>query len=195
MAYAAWALCLSRISGWDCVGFAVNLSGRTVPRPPALAVIGPVVSRAPFSTAVPWARSSMGEKVSAWLASVHRLTLGIMEFDGVAGSLPDDMRNHPNVTTTSVQYLVDMPEMPPSWTFKATQTHGYLLDWYFYPSRSGNDVLWSELEFNFAKVDEAWAKEAAKIPVLFLEGLIYAASASDAVVGNIVNSTRHSACT
>lgn len=185
MVYAAWALFLRQVSSAsgreaDRVGFSVSLSGRTVPWPPALAVVGPLVGRAPFSTAVP-----AGETVRAWLAGVHQLTLDVMEFDGVAGALPDSMRGNPVITSTNVQYLLDMPGVPPAWTFKATQRHGFLLDWYLYPSR-GDEELRTELEFNFAKVDEAWAKEAAKIPGRMLEGLIHAGPTT--VVGDILKS-------
>lgn len=179
--YAAWALFLRHASGgWDRVGFSVSLSGRTVPWPPALAVVGPLVGRAPFSTAVP-----AGRAVRAWLADVHRLTLDVMEFDGVAGALPDAMRQNPTTTSTNVQYLLDMPQTPPAWTFKATQKHGFLLDWYLYPPRGAEGLLRTELEFNFAKVDEAWAKEAAKIPGRMLQGLVSAGPTT--MVGDLLN--------
>lgn len=180
MVYAAWSLFLSKISGWNRVGFSISLSGRTVPWPPAQAVVGPVVGKSPFSTEVP-----VGKTVREWLSEVHQLTLDIMEFDGVTSSLPDSMRANPTTNTTNVLCFLDMPKTSTSWTFKDKQKHNYLLDWYLFPHGDG---LKTEFEFNFAKIDEDWAKEAAKIPGRMLEGLIHAGPTT--LVGNVLKSTQ-----
>lgn len=180
MVYAAWALFLSKISGWDRVGFSISLSGRTVPWPPAQAVVGPVVGKSPFSTEVPVAKT-----VHEWLAEVHKLTLDIMEFDGVTSSLPESMRANPTTNSTNVLCFLDMPRTSNSWTFKDKQKHNYLLDWYLFPHGDG---LKTEFEFNFAKIDEEWAKEAAKIPGRMLESLINAGPTT--LVGDILESTQ-----
>ncbi|KAH8131303.1 hypothetical protein LI328DRAFT_161130 [Trichoderma asperelloides] len=146
MVYAAWALFLSKTTGWDRVGFSISLSGRTVPWPPAQAVVGPVVGKSPFSTAVPAQKN-----VHDWLSEVHKTTLDIMEFDGVTSSLPETMLANP--------------------TTNSTNKHNYLMDWYLFPQGDG---LKTEFEFNFAKIDEGWAREAAKIPGRMLEGLVNA---------------------
>ncbi|KAF9693972.1 hypothetical protein EKO04_007721 [Ascochyta lentis] len=166
MVYAAWALFLSKTTGWDRVGFSISLSGRTVPWPPAQAVVGPVVGKAPFSAAIP-----SGKTVHEWLSEVHKTTLDIMEFDGVTSSLPDTMLASLTTNTTNVLCFLDMPQGSTSWTFKDKQKHNYLMDWYLFPHGDG---LKTEFEFNFAKIDEEWAKEAAKIPGLMLESLVNA---------------------
>ncbi|KAJ5752421.1 hypothetical protein N7520_009338 [Penicillium odoratum] len=180
MVYAAWALFLSKISGWDRVGFSISLSGRTVPWPPAQAVVGPVVGKSPYSTDVP-----VGKKVGEWLSELHNLTLDIMEFDGVTASLPEYLRASPTTNTTNVLCFLDMPQASTSWTFKDKQKHNYLLDWYLF---SKGDGIKTDFEFNFAKIDEEWAKEAAKIPGRMLESLIHAKPTT--LVGEILNSTQ-----
>ncbi|PTB42729.1 hypothetical protein M441DRAFT_57395 [Trichoderma asperellum CBS 433.97] len=166
MVYAAWALFLSKTTGWDRVGFSISLSGRTVPWPPAQAVVGPVVGKSPFSTAVPAQKN-----VHEWLSEVHKTTLDIMEFDGVTSSLPESMLANPTTNSTNVLCFLDMPQASTSWTFKDKQKHNYLMDWYLFPQGDG---LKTEFEFNFAKIDEDWAREAAKIPGRMLEGLVNA---------------------
>ncbi|KAF2713299.1 putative nonribosomal peptide synthase [Pleomassaria siparia CBS 279.74] len=176
LVYAAWALFLGKITAWDQVGFSISLSGRTVPWPPAQSVVGPVVGKSPFSTAVP-AQSTVHE----WLAQVHKTTLDVMEFDGVTSSLPESMLGSPCTNSTNVLCFLDMPQASTSWTFKDKQKHNYLMDWYLFPHGDG---LKTEFEFNFAKIDVDWAKDAAKIPGLMLEKLINATK--ETLVGDLL---------
>ena len=167
MVYAAWALFLSRITTWDRVGFRISLSGRTVPWPSAQSVVGALVDGTPFSTAVP-AHSTVHE----WLIDVHKTTLNVLEFDGLALSLPDSLRSDPRTNTTNVLCFLDVPmASSPNWKYTEKQRHNYLIDWYVF--QEGESVM-TYFEIQSRLVDLEWAKEVAGIPGRMLEGLVNA---------------------
>lgn len=95
------------------------------------------------------------------------------------------MRANLTTNSTNVLCFLNMPRTSDSWTFKDKQKHNYLLDWYLFPHGDG---LKTEFELNFAKIDENWAKEAAKIPGSMLEALINAGPTT--LVGEVLESTQ-----
>lgn len=167
MVYAAWALFLSKITAWDRVGFRVSLSGRTVPWPSAQSIVGALVDSAPFSTAVP-----PQVTVSGWLADVHQTTLDVLEFDGLALSLPESLRSDPRTNTTNVLCFLDVPQpSTANWSYREKQRHNYLMDWYVF--QDGEKVA-TKFEIQSQHVDLDWAKQVAGIPGRILEGLVNA---------------------
>ncbi|KAL2017248.1 hypothetical protein VTK56DRAFT_2360 [Thermocarpiscus australiensis] len=164
--YAAWALFLSKITGWDRVGFSISLSGRTVPWPSAQDVVGPLLCRAPFSTAV-----ASHVTVHEWLAAVHKTTLDVVEFDGLTHSLPDSLMSDPRTNTTNVLCFLDVPQPSNSWSHTDKQKHNYLMDWYIFQH---GDVVTTDFEIQSHQIDLDWAKQAGRIPVRMLEGLVHA---------------------
>ncbi|PGG97402.1 hypothetical protein AJ79_09214 [Helicocarpus griseus UAMH5409] len=167
MIYAAWALFLSSITAWDRVGFRVSLSGRTVSWPLVQSTVGAIVDSTPFSTAVP-----RHATVNEWLVQVHQTTLDVLEFDGLAFSLPDSLRADPRTCTTNVLCFLDVPEAStPNWSYREKQRHNYLMDWYI--AQDGEGVA-TMFEIQPRHVDLDWAKEMAGVPGRMLEGLVNA---------------------
>ena len=177
MVYAAWALFLSSITAWDRVGFRVSLSGRTVSWPSAQSIVGAVVNSTPFSTAVP-----THVTVHEWLAEVHKTTLDVLEFDGLALSLPDFLRSDPRTNTTNVLCFLNVPEAStPNWNYREKQRHNYLMDWYIFQEGEGVATMF---EIQPRQVDLDWAKEVAGIPGRMLEGLVNATK--ETLVGDLL---------
>ena len=176
MVYAAWALFLSKFTAWDRVGFRISLSGRTVPWPSAQSIVGAVVDATPFSTAVP-AHSTVRE----WLVEVHKTTLDVLEFDGLALSLPDYLTSDPRTNTTNVLCFLDVPvASTPNWIFREKQRHNYLIDWYVYQK---GELVMTDFEIQSRQVDLGWAKEVVGIPGRMLEGLVNAGK--ETLVGDL----------
>ena len=175
--YAAWALFLSSITAWDRVGFRVSLSGRTVSWPLAQSIVGAAVDSAPFSTAVP-----TDVTVHEWLAEVHKRSLDVLGFDGLAFSLPDFLKSDQRTNTTNVLCFLDIPQpSTPNWTYRERQRHNYLMDWYIFQEGEGVATIF---EFQSRKVDLNWAKEVAGIPGRMLEGLVNATKTT--LVGDLL---------
>jgi amino acid adenylation domain-containing protein len=167
MVYAAWALFLHRITTWNHVGFRISLSGRMIPWPAAQSVVGCLVDAALFCTSVPTHLT-----VHEWLAAVHRTTLDVLEFEGLAFALPESMRADPRANTTNVLCFLDVPE--PSndrWTYSEKQKHNYLMDWYVY--KEGESVA-SKFEIPTGRVDLDWAREVAGMPGRILNEIVNA---------------------
>ena len=176
MVYAAWALFLSKFTAWDRVGFRISLSGRTVPWPSAQSIVGAVVDGTPFSTAVP-AHATVRE----WLVEVHKTTLNVLEFDGLALSLPEYLNFDPRTNTTNVLCFLDVPvASTPNWSFREKQRHNYLIDWYVYQD---GEMVMTDFEIQSRHVDLGWAKEVAGIPGRMLEGLVNAGK--ETLVGDL----------
>ncbi|KAF5654520.1 nonribosomal peptide synthetase 11 [Fusarium sp. NRRL 25303] len=133
LAYAAWALFLTKVTGWNQLGFSMSLSGRTIPWPGAESVVGPLLSRVPFSTPVP----SSGH-VHEWLAEVHKATLDTLEFDGLSHALPDSIMADPRLNATIVLCFLDVPQSSANWGYSDKQRHNYLLNWSIF--QEGHEV-------------------------------------------------------
>lgn len=164
--YAAWALFLHKITLWPRVGFSVSLSGRTAPWPLAPAVVGPLLCRSLFSTSI-----DRDATVHGWLATVHKITLDIIEFDGLTHSLPASLMADPRTNTSNVLCFLDVPAPSQNWSHKDRQKHYYTLSWYI--TQRGEYVA-TELEVQLEKVDLDWAKAVAGLPEEILSGLITA---------------------
>ncbi|KAE9363953.1 putative nonribosomal peptide synthase [Stipitochalara longipes BDJ] len=176
MVYAAWALFLSKITGWDRVGFSVSQSGRTVPWPSAESIVGPLLCRSLFSTAI-----SPDATVHEWLAEVHKTTLDVLEFDGLYHALPDSLMVDPRTNTTNVLCFLDVPQPSSNWVHSDKQRHNYLMDWYIFQDGEG---VRTEFEIQSRYVDLDWAKEVGGIPGRMLEGFVN--SAKETLVGDLL---------
>ncbi|KAF7170626.1 hypothetical protein CNMCM5623_002997 [Aspergillus felis] len=166
MIYAAWAIFLHRITSWARVGFSISLSGRTVLWPSAPSVVGPLLCRSLFSTSI-----AKDATVHNWLATVHKTTLHIIEFDGLTHSLPPSLMADPRTNTSNVLCFLDVPEPSRNWSHKDRQKHYYTLSWYV--TQRGEHVA-TEFEVQLEKVDLYWAKAVAGLPGEILSGLINA---------------------
>ncbi|KAH1913003.1 hypothetical protein KXW47_006333 [Aspergillus fumigatus] len=113
MIYAAWALFLHSITSWVHVCFSVSLSGSTVPWPSAPSVVGPLLCRSLFSTSI-----VKDATAHDWLATVHKTTLDIIEFDGLTHSLPPSLMADPRTNTSNVLYFLDVPAPSQNWSHK-----------------------------------------------------------------------------
>ncbi|KAJ5496623.1 nonribosomal peptide synthase [Penicillium fimorum] len=164
--YAAWSLFLSKITGFNHVGFSIGLSGRTVPWPSAQSVVGPLLCRAPYCTAVP-AQVTVHE----WLAEVHQTTLDVLEFDGLPQGLPDSLLADQRTNTTIVLCFLDFPQPSANWSYRDNQKHSYLMSWHIFQHGEG---LKTDFEIPSEQVDLDWAKEVAGIPGQMLERLVNA---------------------
>lgn len=102
--YAAWALFLHKITSGARVGFPISFSGHTVPWPPAPSLVGPLLRRALFSTGI-----GKDATVHDWLATVHKTTLDIIEFDGITHALPAYLMTDPRTNTCNVLCFLDLP--------------------------------------------------------------------------------------
>ncbi|GLA63715.1 hypothetical protein AtubIFM55763_003383 [Aspergillus tubingensis] len=65
-----------------------------------------------------------------WLATVHEITLDIIEFDGLTHSLPPSLMADPRTNTSNVLCFLDVPAPSPNWSHKDRQKHYYTLSWY-----------------------------------------------------------------
>ncbi|KAF7181490.1 hypothetical protein CNMCM7691_000708 [Aspergillus felis] len=166
MIYAAWAIFLHRITSWARVGFSISLSGRTVLWPSAPSVVGPLLCRSLFSTSI-----AKDATVHNWLATVHKTTLHIIEFDGLTHSLPPSLMADPRTNTSNVLCFLDVPEPSRNWSHKDPQKHYYTLSWYV--TQRGEHVA-TEFEVQLEKVDLYWAMAVAGLPGEILSGLINA---------------------
>lgn len=172
LVYAAWALFLSEMTGWDRVGFRISLSGRTVPWPDVQALVGCLIGGAPFSTAVPG-----NTTVHAWLASVHKAALDMLEFDGLTVALPGNFRSDLRMNTTNVLCFLDMAKPSTSnWKYTERQRHNYLLDWYIFEDEDG--TVGTTFEIQASQVDSGWAREWAHVPSKMLASLVEATHAT-----------------
>ncbi|KAI9713357.1 MAG: NRPS [Chrysothrix sp. TS-e1954] len=164
--YAAWALFLTKITSHYQVGFSVSLSGRTIPWPAAQDIVGSLTTRSPVAAVI-----SAEVSVNQWLADMHKTTLDCLEFDGLMHSLPDSVMQDPRTKSSSVVYLLDIPQVSSDWSTKERQEHHYLLTWYVSQDGEG---LKTEFEIPINQVDVEWAKEVAFIPGKMLDGLVNA---------------------
>ncbi|KAM0114423.1 hypothetical protein ACP6JC_009040 [Aspergillus fumigatus] len=53
-----------------------------------------------------------------WLATVHKTTLDIIEFDGLTHSLPPSLMADPRTNTSNVLYFLDVPAPSQNWSHK-----------------------------------------------------------------------------
>jgi non-ribosomal peptide synthetase component F len=180
LVYAAWALFLHSFTAWDRVGFTINISGRTIPWAGAESVLGCLVGRGIFSTAVrPQAT------VHEWLAEVHQTTLDLLEFDGLTSALPASLSTaDPRTNKANIVCLLDMPSSSPDWTYRERNGHGYILNWILAPDGKGGVV--TEFEVQSRSVDLDWAKELASRPGRLLDGL--AKATHESLVGSLLDS-------
>ncbi|RYO84859.1 hypothetical protein DL762_005440 [Monosporascus cannonballus] len=176
MAYAAWALFLADITGWNRVGFSISLSGRTVPWPWAQSVVGPLLSRVPFSNAVP-----THARVHEWLAEVHKTNLDVLEFDGLVHSFPDSLMFDPRTNKTFVLCFLDVPQTSPNWSYTDKQRHNYLMDWSIF--QDGTDVT-TVFQVQSSQVDLHWAEKVSVIPSQMLSTLLN--STEETLVGDLL---------
>ena len=91
----------------------------------APSVVGPLLSRASFS-------ASIGKDVTIhdWLATVHKTTLDIIEFDGTTHALPASLIADPRTNTSNVLCFLDLPAPSRNWSHRDRQKHYYTLSWY-----------------------------------------------------------------
>ncbi|RBA17287.1 hypothetical protein FPRO05_02011 [Fusarium proliferatum] len=164
MAYASWALFLAKVTGWNQLGFSISLSGRTIPWPEVESVVGPLLSRVPFSAPVP----SSG-RVHEWLAEVHKATLDTLEFDGLSHALPDSIMADPRLNATIVLCFLDVPQPSANWTYSDKQRHNYLLNWSIF--QEGDDVT-NVFEVQSSGVDMEWAEKMKGVPGDLLSALV-----------------------
>ncbi|KAH8805421.1 putative nonribosomal peptide synthase [Xylogone sp. PMI_703] len=176
MIYAAWSLFLSKISGYDSVGFSISLSGRTLPWSSAPSVVGTLLCRAPISTIIP-----VNATVHEWLAGLHKTVLDVLEFDGLTHSLPPSIMSDPRTNSTQVQCLLDMPEPSTNWSYQDRQKHGYKLYWFIFQDGTNVSTIF---EIESGKVNLNWAKEVGGIPGRMLQGLVNATE--DMLVGDLL---------
>ncbi|KAL6365731.1 hypothetical protein LRP88_01732 [Fusarium phalaenopsidis] len=173
---AAWSLFLAKISGWDRVGFSISLSGRMIPWPAVEDIVGPLTTRAPFSTAVPSKTT-----VQEWLAKVNQLNLDMLEFDGLMHSLPESLMQDPRTKSTIVLCLLDMPQGSSDWSHKEKQEHHFSMLWHVYEDA---EVVKTEVDIQLREVDRKWAEEMRVVPGRMLDGLINATE--DTLVGDLL---------
>lgn len=164
LAYAAWALFLAKVTGWNQLGFSISLSGRTIPWSGAESVVGPLLSRVPFSAPVP----SSG-RVHEWLAEVHKATLDTLEFDGLSHALPDSIMADPRLNATIVLCFLDVPQPSANWSYSDKQRHNYLLNWSIF--QEGHEVT-NVLEVLSSSVDMDWAEKMKGVPGDLLNALV-----------------------
>lgn len=174
--YAAWSLFLAKISGWDRVGFSLSMSGRTIPWPWAEEIVGPLTTRAPFSTTVP---ASM--TVDEWLSELHQKTLDVLSFDGLMHSLPDCIMQDERTKSTVVLCLLDMPLPSANWTFSDKQDQPLMMMWHV---AQHGDELKTEVDYNLRRVDVEWANEVKTVPGKMVDALV--TSSKTTLVGDLL---------
>ncbi|GIJ83213.1 putative hybrid PKS-NRPS biosynthetic cluster [Aspergillus pseudoviridinutans] len=133
-------------------------------RPPS--VVGPLLCRSLFCTSI-----GKDSTVHNWLATVHKTTLDIIEFDGLIHSLPPSLMADPRTNTSNVLCFLDVPEPSRNWSHKDRQKHYYTLSWYI---TQRSEHVATEFEVQLEKVDLHWAKAVAGLPGEILSGLINA---------------------
>lgn len=165
MVYAAWALFLSSVTGWDRVGFSISLAGRTLPWPGTQFLVGPLLGTAPFGAWVPGAT-----RVCEWLVdAMHKTTLDVLEFDGLPNALPTALTTDRRTVTTIVLSFLDVPQLSSSWSYSDKQRHNYLLNWSIF--QDGSDGVSTVFEVQSRQIDLGWAEQVRHIPGQMLSAL------------------------
>lgn len=166
LVYAAWSLFLSVMMGRDRVGFSLSLSGRTISWPSAPDVVGALVNRLPFCTAVPTQST-----VQDWLFDLQETYLSILEFDGLGHGLQSSVMQHPPTRSTCVLCLLDAPQPSRNWIYEGKQEHRYMMLWQVYQDK---DDVKSKLDVNLRQVDREWAEKIGNVPGKMLHMLVCA---------------------
>lgn len=165
MVYAAWALFLSSVTGWDRVGFSISMAGRTLPWPGTQSLVGPLLGTAPFGAWVPGAT-----RVREWLVGdMHKTTLDVLEFDGLPNALPNALTTDRRNVTTIVLSFLDVPQLSSNWSYSDKQRHNYLLNWSVF--QEGADGVSTVFEVQSRQVDLRWAEQVRHIPGQMLSAL------------------------
>ncbi|KAI8247807.1 hypothetical protein K4K56_011550 [Colletotrichum sp. SAR 10_98] len=155
MIYAAWALFLRSVTGWDRVGFSISLAGRTLPWPGGTeSLVGPLLGTAPFGAQIP---GDGAARVREWLVdAVHKTTLDVLEFDGLPNALPTALTTDRRTVTTIVLSFLDVPQLSSNWSYSDKQRHNYLLNWSIF--QDGADGVSTVFEVQSRQIDLGWAE-------------------------------------
>ncbi|KAH8197406.1 hypothetical protein TruAng_008429 [Truncatella angustata] len=103
--YAAWALTLRRYVDSDHVSFGLILSGRSLPLPNAMSVIGPLINTVPFQVSL-----DSSQTVHAYISSVFKHWL---KLDELQWTLPRDRIDKAFATTLNIQFETPLLEENP----------------------------------------------------------------------------------